>query len=182
MNKFLRTTGVFVSFGLFTALAAAKVSGASGSSVVFKATGPAGLNIEGKTSTLNVKEDGDTVTFTVPLNTVKTGIALRDEHMCKDKALDCAKHPTAELKIKRADIKLEDGKETSGEAPGKMTLHGQTKDVKVKYKVKKAGGDVTVDANTTIKYTDYGIQKAEYLGAEVKPDVTLKVTSTLKDS
>lgn len=180
MNKWLRTTGIFVSFGLVTAVAAAKISAATGNSVVFKATGPAGLNIEGKSSTLNVKDDGTEATFSVPLNTVKTGIALRDSHMC-EKYLECAKHPNAELKIKRSDVKLEDGKEASGEAPGKLTIHGQTKDVKVKFKAKKAGGDVTVDANTTFKYTDFGVNKAEYLGAEVKPDINLHVTTTLKD-
>jgi polyisoprenoid-binding protein YceI len=180
MNKWLRTTGLFVSFGLITAVAAAKITGASGNNVVFKAAGPAGLNIEGKSSSLNVKEDGDTVTFTVPLNSVKTGIALRDQHMT-EKYLETGKHPNAELKIKRSDVKLEDGKEASGEAPGKMTIHGQTKDVKVKYKAKKAGGDVTVDANTSFKYTDFGIKEAEYLGAGVKPEIQLHVTTTLKD-
>jgi polyisoprenoid-binding protein YceI len=180
MNKWLRTTGLLVSFGLITAAAAAKISAASGSAVGFKATGPAGLNIEGKSSSLNVKEDGDTVTFTVPLNTLKTGIALRDTHMT-EKYLETGKHPNAELKIKRSDVKVEDGKEASGEAPGKMTIHGQTKDVKVKYKAKKSGGDVSVDATTNVKYTDYGINKAEYLGAEVKPDVVVHVTTTLKD-
>ncbi len=180
MNKFLRATGAFITFGLFTALAAAKVSGASGNDVKFKATGPAGLNIEGKTSTLNVKEDGDSVVFSVPLKDVKTGIALRDQHMC-EKYLECAKNPNAELKIKRADIKLEEGKETSGEIPGKFTLHGQTKDVKVKYKATKKGGDVAVDASTNVKYTDHGVASAEYLGASVKPDVIVLVKTTIKD-
>lgn len=181
MNKWLRSTGIVVSFGLFSALAVAKVGGVSGSSVVFKATGPAGLNIEGKTSTLNAKEEGDSVVFTVPLKEVKTGIALRDSHMC-EKYLECGKFPNAELKIKRADIKVEEGKETSGEAPGKITLHGQTKDTKVKYKAKKAGSDITVDATFPIDYTAHGVNKAEYLGAEVKKDVTVNVKTTVKDS
>jgi polyisoprenoid-binding protein YceI len=181
MNKWLRTTGVFVSFGLFSALAAAKLAAATGSAVSFNATGPAGLNIEGKTSTLNVKDDGTEATFSVPLNTVKTGIALRDTHMC-EKYLECGKYPTADLKIKRSDVKLEEGKETTGEAPGKLTLHGETKDVKVKYKAKKTGGDIAVDASTTFKYTDHKVNKAEYLGAEVKPDIKLHVRTTLKDS
>jgi polyisoprenoid-binding protein YceI len=181
MNKWLRTTGVFVSFGLFSALAAAKIAAASGSTVTFKATGPAGLNIEGKTSTLNVKDDGTEATFSVPLNTVKTGIALRDTHMC-EKYLECGKHPNADLKIKRSDVKLEEGKETTGEAPGKLTLHGETKDVKVKYKAKKTGGDVAIDANTTFNYTDFKVNKAEYLGAEVKAPIILNVRTTLKDS
>lgn len=181
MNKWLRTTGVFVSFGLFSALAAAKMMAASGSKIDFNVTGPAGLNIAGTTSTLNVKDDGTEVTFSVPLNTVKTGIALRDTHMC-EKYLECGKHPNADLKIKRSDVKLEEGKETTGEAPGKLTLHGETKDVKVKYKAKKTGGDVAIDANTTFKYTDFKVNKAEYLGAEVKPEVKLNVRTTLKDS
>jgi polyisoprenoid-binding protein YceI len=180
MNKWLRTTGLVVSLGLITAVSAAKISAATGSAVVFKATGPAGLNIEGKTSTLNVRDDGTEATFSVPLNSVKTGIALRDTHM-NEKYLETGKFPNAELKIKRADVKLEEGKETTGDAPGKMTLHGQTKDVKVHYKAKKTGGDIAIDATTTIKYTDYGVNKAEYLGAEVKPDVNLHITTTLKD-
>jgi polyisoprenoid-binding protein YceI len=180
MNKWLRTSGLVLSLGLITAVSAAKISAATGSSVVFKATGPAGLNIEGKTSTLEVSDDGTEATFSVPLNTVKTGIALRDTHM-NEKYLETGKFPKATLKIKRSDVKLEEGKETTGDVPGKMTLHGQTKDVKVHYKAKKTGGDVAVDATTTIKYTDYGVNKAEYLGAEVKPDVNLHITTTLKD-
>jgi polyisoprenoid-binding protein YceI len=180
MNKWLRSTGLFVSFGLVTALAGAKVSGVSGSSVVFKARGPAGLNIEGKTSTLNVKEEGDSVTFTVPMNSVKTGIALRDSHMC-EKYLECGKHPNVELKVKRADVKLEEGKETSGEAPGKVTLHGQTQDTKVKYKAKKAGGDVSIEASFPVVYTKHGVTKAEYLGAAVADEVQVQVKTTVKD-
>lgn len=144
--------------------------------VDFFATGPGGLNMDGKTSDFTVQDDGKTATFTVALKNLNTGIALRDEHM-KDKYLETSKYPDATLKVSRDQFKVpEIGKHSDGEAKGTFTLHGKSKDVTVKYKAKREkNGEIAADAKFAINLKDYEIAIPNYLGVTVKPDIDIQV-------
>jgi polyisoprenoid-binding protein YceI len=126
-------------------VASAKLKRTGDASTAFKVAGPAGLTIEGRTSEMTVADDGTTVTLTVPLNNVTTGIALRDQHT--KNALEVAKYPTTTLVVARSDLKFPAAEaEASGDARGKMTLHGVTKDVTFHYTAKNAGGTIGAKA------------------------------------
>jgi polyisoprenoid-binding protein YceI len=156
----------------FSLVAAAKLSKTGTSTTAFKVAGPAGLTINGTTSDMTIADDGTTVTITVPLNNVDTGIGLRNEHT--KKALEIDKYPTTTLKVARSALKFPAaGAESSGDAKGSLTLHGQTKDVTFHYVANNAGGTISVKGSSHINMNDYGVTPPSYLGVSVKPDVDL---------
>jgi polyisoprenoid-binding protein YceI len=165
----------------FSLVAAAKLNKAGASSTAFKASGPAGLTIEGKTADMTIADDGTTVTITVPLANLKTGIDLRDDHTRK--ALEADKYPTTTLTVARAALKFPaTGATSAGDAPGKLTLHGQTKDVTVHYSATLAGDTLSVTGNARINVDDFGVKRPSYMGVTVKQDVDISTAFQAKDN
>lgn len=74
------------------ALASASLARTGEASATFLAVGPAGLEIEGKTSELEVAEADGKIEVAVPLANLDTGIALRNKHM-REKYLEVARFP-----------------------------------------------------------------------------------------
>src|SRR6185436_13278055 len=126
--------------------------------------------INGTTSDLSVADDGTTVTITVPLSNISTGMSLRDKHT--KEYLEVQTYPNAELKVARSALKFPAaGAESSGDARGTMKIHGQTKDVTFHYSAKQDGGVIAIKGTTRVNMNDYGIKTPTYLGVSVKPDV-----------
>lgn len=183
MNRFktsLLAGTALLSLVSFSLVAAAKLNKTGNATAGFHATGPAGLSIDGKTSDVTVADDGTTVTITVNLTSIDTGIGLRNKHTAED--LEAAKFPTATLKVARSAVKIPAaGAEASGDAKGSLTIHGQTKDVTVHYKAKHAGDTITVDGSTDISVSDFGVKPRSYLGVSIKPNVTISVKFDAQD-
>lgn len=164
-----------------SAVALAKLAKEGASSTGFHAAGPAGMSIDGKTSDLTVADDGTTVTLTVPLANLSTGIALRDKHMKEH--LEAQTYPNVELKVARSALKFPAaGAESSGDAKGTMKLHGQSKDVTFHYTAKNDGGVIAVKGTTRININDFGIKTPSYLGVSVKPDVDVSTAFQARDN
>jgi polyisoprenoid-binding protein YceI len=108
-------------------------------------------------------------TFTVKMADLKTGIALRDKHLCE--ALNCGKYPKAIFVL--SPFAMKDGE---GTFTGSLELAG--KKAPFSGKATLRGSQVT--AKGTIKLTDHGVTPPNYkdVGAvsnevEVKIDVAL---------
>jgi polyisoprenoid-binding protein YceI len=171
-----------LTFAMFTGVEAdAKLAKSGASDVSFTAIGPAGMKIVGTTSDLNVNDDGTTITFTVPLGNLTTGISLRDKHM-KEKYLQVPQYPNATLKVPRAGIHLAKGAAGSGDAPGTMSIHGKENPVTVHFVVNPSSGALDVTGNTTVNIKDYGVDVPSYLGVTVKPEVGIAVHFVGNDS
>jgi polyisoprenoid-binding protein YceI len=178
-NSFVGGTAL-LAIATFSLVAAAKLTKEGASTAGFHAKGPAGLKIDGKTSDLSVADDGTTVTITVPLGNIDTGIGLRNDHMRK--ALETSSFPNAELKVARGALKVPAaGAESSGDAKGTLKIHGQTKEVTFHYKAKSEGAVISIDGSTTIDMTQFGIKTPSYLGVGVKPDVEVFASFKAKD-
>jgi len=166
---------------LVAAVASAKLAKAGGGTAGFHAGGPAGMSIDGTSSDVNVADDGSTVTITVGLSALTTGISLRDKHM-KD-ALETDKYATTTLSVPRGSLKIPAaGASSSGDAGGTMKLHGQSKAVTVHYTAKNDGGVISVTGNTTVNMSDFGIKPPSYLGVTVKNDVAVNTKFVCKDN
>ena len=173
--------GLLVALATFSLVANAKLGKAGGASTTFKAAGPAGLTIEGVTSDMTIADDGTSVTITVPLTALKTGIELRDKHT-KD-AIEADKYPTTTLTVARAALKFPGaGAESSGDAHGQLALHGQTRDVTFHYVAKQSGDTLSVKASARINVDDFGVKRPSYLGVTVKPDVDVTTTFDARDN
>ena len=182
-NRFqpwLTAGAVLLSLSTFALVAAAKLSKTGTSSTSFKAAGPAGMNITGSTADMSIADDGTTITITVPLANLDTGIALRNEHT--KKALETDKFPNVTLAVARSALKFpDDGASSSGDAKGSMTLHGQTKNVTFHYAAKRAGNTYSVTGSTTVNVDDFGVNRPSYLGVTVKPDVGINTAFQAND-
>lgn len=165
----------------FSLVAAAKLNKTGSATTTFKLAGPAGLSISGKTSDMSLADDGTTLTLTVPLANISTGIGLRDEHT--KAAVEADKYPNVSLAVPRANLKFPaDGADSSGDAKGSMTFHGTTKDVTFHYAAKRQGTTYTVTGSATINVDDFGVKRPSYLGVTVKPDVSIGTAFQANDS
>jgi polyisoprenoid-binding protein YceI len=161
-----------------TALAGMTKSGEG--MAMFKGVGPAGFKIEGKTNSVDLKDDGKTLTVVVGLKDLDTGIDLRNKHM-RDKYLEVEKYPEATLAVPLDSVKWpEDGKSTSGEAKGTFSVHGKSKEISFKYKVANAGGTFTVEGDAPVNFKEHDVNVPSYMGITVKPDITIVAKFTAK--
>lgn len=175
--------GAIAALALMASSAEAKMEQAGAATVVFTASGPAGMTIEGKSSTVQVVDAGETITIVVPLAGLVTGIALRDRHM-RDKYLEVQKYPNAELKVARSALTLPaDGQSNKAGAQGAIKLHGVEKDgMPFSYSVKRAGSKYEVSGRVNLNMNDFGITVPSYLGVTVKPNLVVDLTFSAQDN
>jgi polyisoprenoid-binding protein YceI len=160
-------------------LAALKASEAR---VSFLCSGPGGLHIEGTGSQLLAEEKDEALVLSVPLDTVTTGIDLRDTHM-HQKYLETAKYPTAALSVPRASLKFPaDGESVEATAPGTLSIHGTSRPVTFHYRAVKKGAAYDVSGDVHLNMNDFGIATPGYLGITVKPPVDVSVVFRLLES
>ena len=144
------------------------------------ARGPAGLSIIAKSSNVSVDDTGPDISFTIPIDSFKTGISLRDEHMRK--AVESDKFSDVKLVIHDADIKLPGIDDTNSvDTYGDLTFHGVTKRIPVHY---ESVGDCESHIGAKVKFwidvRDFSVVPPSYLGISVKPrvDVVAQVRLT----
>lgn len=165
-------------------LAAAGLKTTGKPAVSFFAEGSPGfLDIEGTTSSLTTADDGTTLTFTVPMSTVKTGIDLRDDHM-NNEYVQIAQYPNAVMTIKKADVKWPDATtaKTSGTVAGTFTFHGQGQPVNIAYNASKTSAGMKVSASFKFDCSKSGVTIPAYMGVTVDPKMEAKVTLELADA
>lgn len=151
--------------------------------IVFNATGsPSFLDIEGATSDVAVTDDGTSLRFTVWLDTVTTGIELRDEHM-KSKFHQTDRFPTADLVVSRDGVKwpTELGKAETGTLQAPFTAHGTSETVKVDYTVRKSKAGWNIRATFPFDISRHGIEVPSYLGVTVEPAMNADVLIDIVD-
>ncbi len=145
----------------------------------FCASGPAGMQINGRTSDITVSEEAEHVKVSVSLTRLTTGIDLRDRHM-RDRYLEVGKFPNAELTVDRKVLKLSG--DASADAPATLKIHGQSRAVTIHYTSHANGAAFQVTGSVHIDMTDYGVEQPSYLGVKVKPDVDVSVRFDASDA
>lgn len=103
--------------------------------------------------------------LTVPLNTLRSGIELRDTHTLD--ALEAKKYPTAKLRQLKAE---------GGKFSGRFLLHGVEKPVSGTYLIQ--GSDLK--ATFTILYENFGIKKYRYKDVGVMNELNIQVSVPLE--
>jgi len=100
------------------------------------------------------------VTVSIPLDSIDTGVAKLDAHLKTDDFFDVARYPTATFKSTRVERSGEHGLKVTGD----LTLHGVTKPVVLDVIINKVGqhpmagrAAAGFDAGATIKRSDFGI-------------------------
>ncbi len=120
----------------------------------------------------------DSVTVTIPLSSLHTGVPALDEDFFSSDFFDLAKYPTAMFRSTRVEPgKAHDHLKVIGE----LSLHGVTKPVTLEVTVVKIGINprthlptVGFDATAVVKRSDFGLGK--YV-PQVGDEIALHVTS-----
>jgi polyisoprenoid-binding protein YceI len=132
----------------------------------------------------------------VPINNIKTGIDLRDEHLRSEMWLNSEKYPYAEFQltgIKNISSKtLSDGKKVNATLVGKFSVHGVTKDIEVpatltyfkeseRTKAKASGNLLVAKADFDINLADYGVKIPDMVVGKVNDDVKITTSFVASD-
>ena len=114
-------------------------------------------------------------TLRVDLQTLETGIGLRDRHM-RNNYLEVQKGPEyATATLEEIQIDALDG-QTSFK--GTLVLHGQRKQVTGTAQLKQQDGRIRVEAEFPLRVSEFAIPKPSYLGVGVTDEVRVKVSMT----
>ncbi len=138
---------------------------------------------------LDLKQDKPKVQFDVDLESIDTGIPLRNEHM-KDNFLETKKFPKASFivsNVTSSDYKLKDAKPIELATKGDFTIHGITvkEDIPVKVTYFKESdfthnrfehGDVIrIQSSFEVKLSDYKIKRPEAIFQKLADKVFVTV-------
>jgi polyisoprenoid-binding protein YceI len=126
-----------------------------------------------------VEENVSALTIRVPLAPLETGIGLRDVHMRE--MLETDKYPAATLRVARSGLALpKEHEPIESIADGDLTLHGQSRPVKVRYHAEVGADGVTrVQGSFQFDVRDFDIRAPSYLGVSVAPKVEINAQLTV---
>lgn len=151
--------------------------------VEFDAVGwPSALKIHGQGGGLEgrLRVEGAAVSGAVAfeLQSLTTGIALRDRHM-KEKYLETARFPRATLTLSHIALDKVPSAESFGPVTvsfgGTLSLHGVEKPIAGEARISRAGSSVTTTASFEINIRDFGIAVPSYMGITVAEKVQVRV-------
>lgn len=142
---------------------------------------PSFLKIHGKSEQLNgkiqIKNKKLTASFQFPLNTLNTGIKLRDKHM-KKKYLETKAHPNAVFEVKSWDIPNADQLFSTGldtTLSGTLTIRKIPQKVDVQLQLTPEGKNLKVLAKLKTKISDFNIELPSFMGITVAEDIDLQI-------
>ncbi len=127
--------------------------------------------------------------FEVNLASLKTGIALRDQHM-RENHLETEHYPNAVFTLKKFvssdNPKLESGGRTELVAEGDLLLHGITKTYQIPLTIARQNSDrgdiLTVTGEWTVKLGDHEIPRPQFLFLRLAEEQKISVTVVLTES
>lgn len=120
------------------------------------------------------------VSITIPVSSMSTGVAKLDEHLQKPDFFDAATFPTATFKSTGVTAAGEGQLKVAGD----LTIHGVTRPVVLDVTINKIGEHPMAkvpaagfDATTTILRSDFGVGAyVPMVGDEVRIDITVEAT------
>src|SRR5262249_3874134 len=152
--------------------------------VEFLATGwPSALKIHGKgtgpSGVLTITDRALSGSLAVDLNSLETGIGLRDRHL-KEEYLQVDRFPQARLTFSRLDVACVPESAAFGPVTvpfeGTLLLHGVERPVSGQARVSRHDDRVSVGAQFSIKLGDFGVEIPKYMGITVAEKVDVKTT------
>lgn len=124
------------------------------------------------------KLEGGEVYFEVDLNSVTTGMGLRDRHM-RDNYLHTAKYPKTSFKGTISQV-TDKGSYYEVVIDGNMNLHGVYKPKQVKGTLTKGDNSLRVKSNFWVKLGDYKIEIPQLMFAKINENIELNLDFFLK--
>ncbi len=139
---------------------------------------------EGKSSSLNglIDLEKNVLDFFVDLNTLKTGIGLRDSHM-RENYLETEKFPYAEFTGKiLGNPEFVPGRKVQVAATGTFKIHGVEKEIEVGGSLSKlSNGQLVLEADFSILLSDYQIPIPKLVFYELAEEQKVTINAILKE-
>ena len=177
----MRYVGFFILFLiLFSSVDAQEFKGEKGE-IVFISQAPLS-EFEGKSQALNglVDFDKNLLDFFIDLNTLKTGIGLRDRHM-RENYLETKKFPFAEFTGKMKTVpNLEPGKSQNVVAVGKFKIHGVEREIEVPGQLTLQGNELLLKASFKVLLSDHNISIPKMMFYELAEEQIVNISIRLK--
>ena len=138
-------------------------------------------DIEAVTKTADVKLDIETGDFeaTINIQSFEFEYQTMQEHF-NEKYMESDKFPQATFKGKIVQDISNITQEIEADALGKMTIHGVSKEIKIKAKISKKQDYTVVDCKIPVVFEDYKVDEPSILSKSVAKDVLIKVSVYLK--
>ncbi|HYQ43012.1 MAG TPA: YceI family protein [Polyangiaceae bacterium] len=154
-----------------TAVASAKYK-LQNQQIQVKASGPGGMEINGKSSNLVLDESDTTLSFKGFLNAVNTGNSMRNGHL--QERFDAKEDKFNAVVLTIPKDAIDEKVKSNAKVKGTLKFHNQTKPVDVTYSVNEKKH---VNASFSFNVTDHGIdpKKLCYLGVCAKETVKIIV-------
>ncbi|MCB9600569.1 MAG: YceI family protein [Sandaracinus sp.] len=113
----------------------------------------------------------------VRVASLRTGIDLRDEHLHSAEWLDAAGHPEMVFEITGVTgaSSLPANEDVTVQIRGRLTLHGQTRDVTAEARVRWDGTSLRGRARFEIRLSDYGVSINEAVRLKVSNSIGITV-------
>lgn len=124
--------------------------------------------------------DSSQLYFEVELNTLDTGIGLRNRHM-REEYLETDKFPYTYFTGKFATMKLRDDGNYDVEVNGKMFIHGITKQVLISGVMIKTEDGFNISSSFEVKLTDYNIDIPKIMFLKIDETMKLEVDFFVKE-
>jgi polyisoprenoid-binding protein YceI len=126
-------------------------------------------------------KDGETKltgSFTVKLDTLDTGMDMRNKHM-KEKTFETDKFPDSKFTLENVTIpKDSKDKKVTTKFNGKLTFHGVEKPIAGDVDVTLHDKSVDYDATFPVKLTDFGCTIPAFAGMTLQDDVKVEAKGT----
>ncbi len=122
-----------------------------------------------------------TFDFYLDLNTLKTGIGLRDRHM-RENYLETKKYPFAEFSgMIQEPFTLQIGESREVTAKGKFKIHGVEKNISVPGKLTAVSdSELRLEAEFKLMLTDFNISIPSVMFYELSEEQVVTINSLLK--
>jgi polyisoprenoid-binding protein YceI len=137
----------------------------------------------GTSNTLNglVDLDKNLLDFFIDLNTIKTGIGLRDKHM-RENYLETKKFPFAEFTGKLDPVPpMTEGQSMNVTARGKFKIHGVERAISVPGKLTMlSDNEMKLEAEFKVLLSDYDIDIPTVVFYELSEEQVVSIKATLK--
>ena len=160
-----------------------------GTAVFEAATNLAAISIHGKSEALEGRatiRPGaagltiDQLEATVPVQTLNTGMALRDEHMQKYVfTTPDGKLPDLHFQAGKATCSGSEAQSTC-QLTGELTIRGTARPFAIELKVTKTGSAFRAVGGGVVKLSTYGIPLPSQLGVKTQDDVRLRLDFVAK--
>ena len=111
--------------------------------------------------------------FEVQLNTLKTGISLRDRHM-RENYLHTDKYPIASFKGKIIEAN-KNGNVWDVKVNGEMNIHGVKKSISIKGELKNTKKGYKISTTFFVALKDYNIEIPSLMFAKINENIKLEL-------